>query len=183
VILWRVLPWDPGSTPASPGGALFFPRAFQGLGRHDNPARYGCLYVAAEATSAVAEALARFRGAEPLSDRMLEGQGRPLAIARIELADDAELIDLDEPRVLQRERLRPSGVATRERAATQAYAEQLFDAHPDAAGMRWWSTLESSWINVTLFDRAIASLNAGKPEALAIDHPAVVEAAEFLGLA
>ena len=62
--------------------------------------------------------------------------------------------------------------------ATQAYAERLFDAHPEAVGLRWWSSLESSWINVTLFDRATRALLAGLPERLSLDHPAVTEAAK-----
>jgi RES domain-containing protein len=182
VILWRVLPYAPDAAPTERGGARFFPRAFQGRGRHDNPARYGCLYLGTEAVSAVAEAVARFRGAGGLSEAMLVRGGLPLCIAELELPDDVELIDLDEPRVLQRERLRPSTVATRTRTTTQAYAERLFDAHPDAVGLRWWSTLESSWINVTLFDRTARRLSSGPPERLSLDHPAVVEAAELLGL-
>jgi hypothetical protein len=183
VILWRVLPADSAVSPTEPGGALWFPRSFQGRGRHDNPSRYGCLYVAVAAASAVAEALARFRGVDGMRDEMLVRAGRPLALSELVLADDAQLIDLDEPRVLQRERLRPSEVATGERSATQAYAERLFDAHPESAGLRWWSTLESSWINVTVFDRALASIEAGTPEPLTLAHPAVAEAAELLGLA
>jgi hypothetical protein len=72
---------------------------------------------------------------------------------------------------------------TSDRVTTQAYAERLFEAHPDAAGLRWWSTLESAWINVTLFDRAARALSAGEPELLKTGHPAVAEAAEMLGLA
>jgi hypothetical protein len=182
VILWRVVPYDPAAKPRDPGGPLFFPRSFQGVGRHDNPARYGCLYASEAASAATAEVLAGFRGTS-LDDAILELRGLGLAIATLELDDDAELIDLDEPRVLQRERLRPSGVATRDRAITQAYSERLFEAHPDVVGLRWWSTLEASWINVTLFDRATAALTAGAPERLSTDHPAVTEAADLLGLA
>ncbi|MEA2411083.1 MAG: hypothetical protein QOC77_1644 [Thermoleophilaceae bacterium] len=182
MILWRVFPWEPRADPTEAGGALLFPRSFQGVGRHDNPKRYGCLYASLSATSGVAEILAQFRG-EPLREAMLAVAGTALAIAPLELPNDAELIDLDEPRVLQRERLRPSGVATRRRDATQAYAERLFDAHPESAGLRWWSTLESTWINVTLFDRAAGVLAAGRPERLTPDQPAVAEAAELLGLA
>jgi hypothetical protein len=183
VILWRVLPWDPSAKPRSPGGPLWFPRAFQGAGRHDNRDRYGCLYLATEAASAVAEALGPFRGTGDLADDMLDRGGRRLALAALELPDPVELVDLDEPRVLRRERLRPSEVATRSRTVTQAYAARLYDAHDGALGLRWWSTLESSWINVTLFDRASSELTAAAPEPLATDHPAVVEAAELLGLA
>ena len=54
--------------------------------------------------------------------------------------------------------------------------------HPDVAGLRWWSTLESSWIQVTLFDRALGSLAVERVQALAVDDPAVTAAAEHLGL-
>jgi hypothetical protein len=183
VILWRVLPWDPSAQPAAPGGALWFPRPFQGTSRHDNPDRYGCLYVCELAEAAIAESLAPFRGTGDLRPELLVRMGQPLALARLELADDATLVDLDDPEVLVAEALRPSAVATARRVQTQAYAERLFDAHRDAAGLRWWSTLEASWINVTLFDRAGRSLRAREVTSLDVTDDAVRAAARFLGLA
>jgi RES domain len=182
VILWRVLPWDPSARPDAPGGALWFPRAFQGTGRHDDPPRYGCLYVTEEPVAAIAEALAPFRGTGDLGPELLARMGRPLALAELELADDATLVDLDDPGVLATEALRPSVVATSRRQPTQAYAVRLFDAHPHSAGLRWWSTLEASWINVTLFDRAARSLRARSVEPLAVTDDSVRAAARFLGL-
>jgi RES domain len=182
VILWRVLPWDPSARAANPGGALWFPRPFQGAARHDDPARYGCLYVAEDPVSAVAEALAPFRGTGELHAAMLTRMGRALALAELQLDDGAALIDLDDPAVLMREGLRPSHVATTDRARTRAEAARLFDAHPDAAGLRWWSTLEASWINVTLFDRAADRLRARDVHTLAITDEFVAIAARFLGL-
>lgn len=179
--LWRVAPLDPDAKPRDPGGALWFPRPFQGAGRHDNPELYGCMYVTEEPVAAVAEALAPFRGAGDLTSAMLERAGRRLMLAPIDAPDDAVLIDLDEPRVLRAERLRPSVVATRRRSTTQKHAARLFERHEDAAGVRWWSTLESSWINVTLFDRA-RRLRAGTAELLTPEHSAVAEAARLLGL-
>lgn len=161
--------------------ALWFPRVFQGEGRHDNPARYGCLYLADRPLSCVIEQLARFRG-QRLVPGLLRRRGLPLALATIELRDDATLLDLDDPAVLRRERLRPSLVATRHRAVTQPQAAALFDRHPDAAGLRWWSTWEASWGNVTLFDRAAGALRVREVRELAVDDPAVVEAADFFGL-
>jgi hypothetical protein len=183
VILWRVLPWDPSARPAAPGGALWFPRAFQGSGRQDVPARYGCLYVCETAASAIAEALAPFRGTGDLQQELLARMGRPLALAELELDGGATLIDLDDPAILSAEALRPSEVATSRRAATQAYASRLFDAHPVAAGLRWWSTLEASWINVTLFDRAQRSLALRGVRPLVAGDEDVRGAARFLGLA
>jgi hypothetical protein len=181
VILWRVLPWDPSARPAAPGGPLWFPRPFQGTGRHDRPARYGCLYVTEHAVSAVAEALAPFRGTGDMGPELLVRLGRPLALAELELDDHAPVADLDDPRTLLAEELRPSQVATSRRAVTQGYAERLFDA--GAAGLRWWSTLESGWINVTLFDPAQPLLRARGVRALEAGDDAVREAAGFLGLA
>jgi hypothetical protein len=182
VILWRVLPWDPSARPPAPGGALWFPRPFQGTGRHDNPASYGCLYVCESPVSAIAEALAPFRGTGDLRPDLLARMGRPLALAELELDDVVAPIDLDEPAVLSAEALRPSEVATTRRSATQAYAARLFEAHPEAAGLRWWSTLEASWINVTLFDRASRSLTVRGVRPLATGDDDVRAAARFLGL-
>jgi hypothetical protein len=183
VILWRVLAPQRGAAARDAGGPLFFPRPFQGHGRHDNPARYGCLYLSTAPVSSAVEALARFRGAEELREEMLVRDGRGLVLAGLELPDALELVDLDDPPVLARERMRPSAVATHARANTQAYAERIYDAHPDAAGLRWWSTFESSWINVTLFDRAGRRLRLRTAEPLTLGHSAVLEAAEFLGFA
>jgi hypothetical protein len=183
VILWRVLPWDPSARAAQPGGALWFPRPFQGAARHDDPARYGCLYVAEVAVSAVAEALAPFRGTGDLRPEMLTRMGRALALAELALDDAAALIDLDDPIVLAREDLRPSHVATTQRDRTRGDAARLFDAHPRAAGLRWWSTLEASWINVTLFDRVAGLLRVRRVRPLTQRDEEVVAAARFLGLA
>lgn len=161
--------------------ALWFPRVFQGEGRHDNPTRYGCLYLADRPLSCVVEQLARFRG-QRLVPGLLRRRGLPLALAAVELRDDATLLDLDDPAVLRRERLRPSVVATRHRDVTQPQAAALYARHPDALGLRWWSTWEASWANVTLFDRAAGALRAREVRDLTVDDPAVVEAADFFGL-
>jgi hypothetical protein len=84
--------------------------------------------------------------------------------------------------VLRRERLRPSRVATRNRAITQPQALDLYRRHPAAAGGRWWSVWEALWTNVTLFDRAAGALRAVDVRELALDHPDLLAAAEFFGL-
>ena len=181
--LWRVLPWDPSAPPGAAGDALWVPRAFQGTGRHDAPERYGCLYLAQEAVSAIVEALAPFRGTGDLRPELLVRSGLHLALAELELDAGSVLIDLDDPSVLIAETLRPSIVATGHRAVTQAYALQQFERHPDAAGLRWWSTLEASWSHVTLFDRALGAVTIHGVRALAVDDEAVATAAAHLGLA
>ncbi len=182
MILHRCFAWDESSRADRSNGPLWFPRELQGDGRHDNPDAYGCLYLADRPVSAAVEQLARFRG-QRLSDAMLRRRGLPLAIATVELPDDADVVDLDEPRVLRAERLRPSLVATRVRRLTQEYALALHERHAGAAALRWWSVFESLWANLTVFDRAARSLRVREVEPLSLAHPAVAEAADLLGLA
>ena len=182
MILHRCFAWDERALPDEPDGPLWFPRPFQGAGRHDNPDVYGCLYATEDAASAVVEQLAGFRGNRFLPS-MLVRRGLPLALAAIELPDRAELVDLDDPRVLVERGLRPSRVATRDRELTQPQALELYRSRPRSAGIRWWSVFESLWLNVTLFDRSASRLRLAGVRALARDDPEVAQAAEFLGLA
>jgi hypothetical protein len=181
VILHRCLAWNERAAPDAPDGALWFPRPYQGEGRHDNPAVYGCLYLSEQPLSCVVEQLARFRG-QRLAAALLRRRGLPLALAELELPDEAQLVDLDEPTVLRRERLRPSRVATRERAVTQPQALSLYEKHSAAAGLRWWSTFESQWLNVTLFDRAASALRLVSVRALDVADDEIAAAVDVLGL-
>jgi hypothetical protein len=181
VTLYRCFAWKSGGAPDAPDGPLWFPRIFQGDGRHDNPDRYGCLYLSDRAASCIVEQFAPFRG-QRLIASMLRRRGLPLALARIELDDRRELVDLDDPAVLRREKLRPSRVATRLRSITQPQAADLFARHRMAAGLRWWSAWEASWANVTVFDRASRALTLLDVTALTLDHTDVVQAAELFGL-
>jgi hypothetical protein len=181
VILHRCFAWNERARRDGMDGPLWFPRPYQGEGRHDNSELYGCLYLSDRAVSCVAEQLARFRG-QRLTAPLLPRRELPLALAELELDEAAELVDLDEPVVLRRERLRPSLVATRRRELTQPQARVLYESHPAAAGIRWWSSYESLWVNVTLFDRAAPQLRLREVRVLALDDPAVVEAADFFAL-
>ncbi len=166
--------------PREAGGALWFPRAYQGDGRHDNPDVYGSLYLAEAAVSVVVEQLARFRGSVIVPEVLLR-RGLPLALARLDLDDAVRLVDLDQPTVLAARALRPSRVATRHRDVTQPQALRLYQ--DGAHGIRWWSTFEALWLNVTVFDRAARQLRLGPVRRLSVDDAVVREAAEFLGIA
>jgi hypothetical protein len=181
VILHRCLAWNERAAPEAPDGAVWFPRPYQGEGRHDNPAVYGCVYLSEQPLSCVVEQLARFRG-QRLTASLLRRRGLPLALAVLELAADARLVDLDDPGVLRRERLRPSGVATRRRTVTQPQALALYERHADAVGLRWWSTFEAQWLNVTLFDRAAPALRLVSVRALEVADDEIAAAADVLGL-
>ena len=182
MILFRCFAWDRSVSARARGGALWFPRMLQGEGRHDAPMLYGCLYVSVEPVSALVEQLAGLRGTS-IQRSDLVRHGDPLALAALELDDGADLVDLDDPSVLAREGLRPSRVATHDRATTQGQASELFQRHGEVVGLRWWSTFESLWANITLFDRAETALEVADVQQLDVADDVVREAAEFLGLA
>jgi RES domain-containing protein len=181
VILYRCFAWNRSAAETAPDGPAWFPRIFQGEGRHDNPDAYGCLYLADRPLSCLVEQLAAFRG-QRLTASLLRRRGLPLALAEIEIDGGAMLIDLDDPAVLRRERLRPSRVATRDRSVTQPQALALYRAHPEAAGLRWWSIWEALWADVTLFDRAARMLRVRTVRPLTLADPVVLEAADVFGL-
>lgn len=181
MILYRCFAWNSAAHDDATDGPLWFPRIFQGEGRHDNPDAYGCLYLADRAVSCVIEQFAAFRG-QRLTASLLRRRGLPLALATIELDEGASVIDLDDPVVLRRERLKPSRVATRSRSITQPQALALFRQHPDAAGLRWWSSWEALWANITIFDRGASRLRRLDVHELALTDPVLIEAAEFFGL-
>jgi hypothetical protein len=181
VTLYRAFAWREAARQSDSDGPLWFPRIFQGDGRHDNPDVYGCLYLSDRPVSCIVEQFASFRG-QRLIPSLLRRRGLPLALAQLELDDRAELIDLDDPSVLVREALRPSRVATRDRATTQPRALELYRSHRKPAGLCWWSTWEALWANVTIFDRAAKSLKVTDVTELTLEHPNVRQAAELFGL-
>jgi len=154
----------------------------QGSGRHDNPEHYGALYAARTPESAVAEGIQAFRGRTLTDQHLRRADGRQAAIASIDESQLGTLVDLDDPKELVRRDLRPSSVATSERLATQPIALAVYlEGYP---GLSWWSVLEASWTNVTLFaERAVPSLTLARdPEPLSIAHPAVRSASDALGI-
>jgi hypothetical protein len=176
-VLFRVFGWLPDTQPEP----LRVLRDRQGGGRHDDPDRYTALYLAREPVGAVAEAIQAFRGQELTAEALVRPDGARRSLATLDDAAIPVLLDLDDPRVLVARQLRPSAVATGIRRLTQRIAGDAFDR--GAVGLSWWSTLESSWTNVTLFDERLAS-RPPVVEAipLTLDHPFVVEAAERLGV-
>ena len=164
------------------GGALYVPRERQGIGRHDNPEHYGALYLTRSPISAVAERIQGFRGHSITDDDLRRRGTDHLALVAFDDGALGPLVDLDDPHELVARALRPSQVATRERATTRAIALDLFtQGH---VGLTWWSALEASWTNATLFaERALDRLAvASDPEPLTISHPVLRSAAEAMGV-
>jgi hypothetical protein len=180
-MLYRCHPLDPRARPTDEGGSLHVPRPLQGGGRHDNPDRYGALYTSRSPASVIAEVL-RYLRRHTVTEIDLSSDGRPLVLAALDESRLDDLVDLDDPRTLVVRDLRPSRVATGNRRPTRHMALALYDE--GIVGFEWWSTIEASWINVTLFeDRAVERLSVvSDPEPLTLDHPAVREAAEAVGV-
>ncbi len=176
-MLYRVFGWPADGAPEP----LRVPRDRQGAGRHDDPGRYTAWYLAREPVSAIAEVIQAFRGQELTAAALVRPDGVRRALASLGDSDLPMLVDLDDPAVLIERHLRPSGVATGVRRTTQRLASTAFD--DGAAGLSWWSALEASWTNVTLFaERLAGPLPILDAIPLSIDHPALVEAAERLGV-
>lgn len=137
----------------------------------------------------MAEAIQAFRGRDLGTEDLVLADGSVLALAAINdsaLDGDAlgVIADLDDPAVLLAESWRPSGVASRDRAVTQAMAVRVYQA--GRFGLSWWSTLDAAWTNVTLFaERTIdtgALVVAAEIEVLSVRHPALVAAADHLAI-
>lgn len=181
-MLYRVFPFLPDADVDERGGALYVPRQAQGRGRHDHPAHYGAIYVSRVPESAVAEQIQDLRGQVLTATNLRLVSGAQYALASLDDGALQGIVDLDDPAELTARALRPSMVATRNRTVTHDIALRIFSE--GAPGFSWWSTLESSWPNVTLFAERVAerlSL-AGIPEPLTLRHPAVRSAADAIGV-
>jgi hypothetical protein len=181
-VLFRLFPFDPTARATEEGGPLYVPRLYQGAGRHDNPARYGALYASRLAVSAVAERLQAFQDRNLTDLDLVSARGLRYSLAVIDDSALGPVVDLDDPHQLADRGWRPSRVATRDRSATQPLALSVFDEGAD--GLLWWSTLEASWTNVTLFaERAASKLRlADEPEPLSVASPVLRAATEALGI-
>jgi hypothetical protein len=181
VILHRCFAWNERARPDRPDNALWFPRPYQGDGRHDNADLYGCLYLSERPLACVVEQLARFRG-QRLLPALLVRRGLPLALAELELAERAELVDLDEPAVLRREQLRPSLVATRAREVTQPQARALYERHPAARSNSVTLSHCASNVDHQRSPAAAADVELVAVRRLTVEDDEIVSAADVLGL-
>lgn len=177
-MLYRVFAWNPHRPPRP----LAVPREMQGGGRHDNPDQYTALYLARARVSAIAEQLQDFRGQALDSADLARADGRRLSLAALDDAGLPDYPDLDDPAVLVAIGRRPSQIATGIRPVTQAVALEAF-LH-GSLGIAWWSTLEASWTNVTLFDVRLPdrSLPVVEVVPLTLSNPHLLEAVDRLGI-
>lgn len=180
---WRAFPWDPRATENQRFSAAFVP-GDQGYGRFDLPGETGGVrYFAETPEHAVAEKLVRLRN-QFLEPEDLDEFGLRLALVEVEIGvpDPILLFDLCSASQLESLGIDPDRTAFRDRSVTQAINQQVFDA--GYAGLRWWSAFFGEWHTVVLFTRRVpgVALRFGTPEVLQPDHPAVLEAADTLGI-
>ena len=192
-VLWRAFPWDRDAPEGGPFSVRSVaPPHLQNYGRFDLHGRPSVLYLAQSPAHAVAEVLRGLKRnpADPqrhrLSSQDLAGAGHPRAIVPVRLprALAERVPDFGRGEVLERFGVRADELCSRERRVTQAAARRIH-GHPDQVpGFFWWSAFHGDWHVLLLYlDRAgVDVLEWGEPEVLTVEHPAVREAAEVLGL-
>lgn len=163
---YRVVPWS-AEDSLEPAALLVPSRELQGRSRHDNTDLYTALYCSTTRSSAVSE-LVQNLGSE-LDDKDLFRSGKRLHLVHFSTNRDLAILDADDPSMLTSLRTRPSRFASRFRENTQPIARHIFESGKD--GFLWWSTIEASWINATLFaERVISDIDLrGAPRPLTID--------------
>ena len=133
--------------------------------------------------AAVGEAFGDLAGweASMFETPFLSGGSRALAVLR--LPDDLPTLDPDDPRVLLERALLPTQIVVRNLTVTPAWAHAIWDERDphDAAALRWqavqwWSYHRPTWEVIASWERP----ELVRAEALRLDHPAVVEAAQAL---
>lgn len=192
-VLWRAFPWD----RTAPEGGPFSVRSvapphLQNYGRFHLHGRPSVLYLAQSPAHAVAEVLRGLkRGpADPLRHRLtdadLVGAGHPRALVPVRLprvlAD--RVPDFACGETLERFGVRADELCSRDRRVTQAAARRIHRHPGPVPGFFWWSAFHGDWHALLPYlDRAgLDRLEWGTPEILRMEHPAVREAAEVLGL-
>ncbi|MCD4814686.1 RES family NAD+ phosphorylase [bacterium] len=181
--LYRHFRWEPTKKPNERGGALWIPTLLQGAGRHDI-SETGVLYGTEDPISSIAEVLQNFRNLkDKISQRYFEHpDGTVHAIVKIHLEGNVKIIDCCRAKNLIDLNIEPAYIATHDRELTQSVSRKLYEKGYD--GFKWWSALESKWVNVTLFGSRVS----GKvkiidgPTVLNIDMPEVISAAEWMGI-
>ncbi len=149
--LYRVFDWDNSKKHYSnkPGSPVYIPRDKQGRGRHDIPQIDGMFYCSFSSHSAIAEQLYDFMNIK-INDSIFNlSNGWTQALAEIEIKGTIKLADLNDSKLLVKYDIKPSEVVTSDIERTQQLAEFFHRKKYD--GIKWFSSIESSWTNVSLF--------------------------------
>lgn len=181
---YRVFDWNPTAALSEYGGPFYVPREQQKQGRHDIPELEGVLYASLSPLGAIAEVLQVFAGsAKPLSNIDFQRpSGLFPALVCFHLDEKLILTDMDDPAELASRRIRPSQMATFHREITHAISIRLYQE--GLPGFLWWSTLEASWINATLFESRVRDKVQVQAEIQKLNTqlPELRQAADWLNL-
>ena len=178
--LYRVFVWDGNHNEQKLLKALCPLKSMQGVGRHDIPDKTAVIYCSQSSVSAIAEVIQGFRGITLGDGDFKVPQNKMRALCHFVLDDNISLIELNDPIELNKRQLKPSQVVSSNRKVTQNISRSLFDEN--ISGFTWWSTLNSSWENVTLFKkRTIDNISIdGDIIPLNTQLPVLMEAADIL---
>ena len=149
--LYRVFDWDNSKKHYSnnPGSPVYIPRDKQGRGRHDIPQIDGIFYCSLSSHSAMAEQLYDFMNIK-INDSIFNlSNGWTQALAEIEMEDNIKLADLNDSKLLVKYDIKPSEIITSDIEITQRIAKLFHEEKYD--GIKWFSSIESCWTNVSLF--------------------------------
>lgn len=149
----------------------------QGLGRWDNPDRYGAMYVAASPSGAIGESFAHLStwSRAMLPFPAIPGATRALGVYRID-EEAHPLLSFDDPRALLDRALRPTDVIIRNRPRTQQIARDVSE-EGRWSGLTWWSMHRPQWTLHLLWDLEDISVEDVQPLP---GHPAVRDAGQLL---
>nr|WP_271209449.1 RES domain-containing protein [Rhodococcus wratislaviensis]GLK33996.1 hypothetical protein GCM10017611_08390 [Rhodococcus wratislaviensis] len=180
MLVYRIFPYLSAAAPGEPGHPLYEHRPQRG-GRIDHP-DYHVWYLSRLAEAACGESfgnLARWE-ASMLEFPLLPGSRRALGV--FELPDDLRVLDLDDPAQLVRLGLRPTQVVTRNLTVTQGWGHRIWSETEPHNGDRawqavsWWSYHRPQWSVLASWLRP----ELVRVEPLALDHPAILDAAKAL---
>ncbi|MBB3035910.1 RES family NAD+ phosphorylase [Hoyosella altamirensis] len=181
MLVYRVFPYLPTAKPGQPGHPLYEHRPQIG-GRIDHPDYY-VWYLSRHAEASCGEVFGNLPVWRDSMFRFLAIPGARRALGVYRLSDELRICDLDDPHQLARLGLRPTQIVTRNLAVTSTWGHRIWNetdtALPDAQrwqAVQWWSfhrpswTVLASWVRPQLQD----------VHELALDHPAILDAAQAL---
>lgn len=148
-------------------------------GRHDIPDLDAVVYVSLSRTSAIAESIQMFRNTTITNEDLEINENTFRAIAELESNNNLKLLDFNDLDILQKLGIKPNAVATHDREMTKEISEKVYDSGND--GFLWWSSIESKWINATLFRSKIKNkISINNIRRLDTANISLIEAAGFL---
>ena len=154
----------------------------QGSGRFDLAAT-PVLYLAEDPEHAVAEKIARFRGATLREEHLIEFHHK-LAIVPVDLSADiaTKILDLCDPAKQLRLGIRSDQLAVAKRSVTQEISQKVHAR--GFRGLRWWSSIRGEWHTVVVYlDRLTKKqIKFGEAEFLSLDNSVVQTSARILGM-